>query len=678
MATLFWPAAVVRALSPVRLLAVALGLAVTQALLLIPLAVQQQPISFWQPPWKLVQALVARGSGWTVFWGLILGAVLGAVWGLVGGAIAWLEFRGQVPDPEAPPVAVFLRRKGSVLSGTVLMVLIFVSFLIVLGWVAAGINALLPWGIGATLLAIILPVLMLLGFAVAICAVGCLALPLMASVPAAEGSDSFEAISRGFSYLFQRPLEFALWWGLAVVLAGLPLAGVLNLVQGEKPLLGPDVRPVLLWVGLVVSLSLFWSLQPLVYVKMRWLVDDTEETELWSGREEKAAPGAAPPVPDANPAPPDPAGPPPATELTKDETAPAEPEPEKLTPAHNQVTFAQTLTLGNAGAPNKMVGLLPGVAWTALVLAGGLWVGSRLVDGGADWTPAGLRELVRKLAQQRPLALALLFLAVVVVSSVGLGRWLRMIARMVAVRAVYEQEISLAGLALPFARRSGNQGLVSVVLLSAAVVLFLVALPLGYLVWLEPGSWPEPVCLLAAALVLGGLGALGLGAVSVDGRRLEEQAISPLATHLGNGAEVLASALAAVVMGVARWVVLLGLAFLTWVFVCESLGWAGGDARWVRWGYDGHLAPEVQGPLYWFASRIAGLWFFVLAGTVLSYPLSYLLRWGVVSYLRPASRPSWSRPSRWNWTMRNEANCFRGKRSGSNAGNGDCLTPGAG
>lgn len=263
-ATLFWPAAIVRALSPVRLLAVLLGLLFTQALLVVSLTVQGKQHHWHQLPWELIRALVGESSRAIVFWGLILGVFVGAAWGLAGGWIAWREFRGQKATEEALSSAGFLRRKAVTLCSPVVMVLVFVSVLAVLGWVAAGINALLPWGIGATLLALVLPVLLLLGFIVVLCVLGCAALPMMPAATAAEGSDSFDALSRGFSYLFQRPLEYAGWGGLALALAALPLVGTLNLVEGEQPLLGADARPALLWLGLVLTLSLFWSLMPLV------------------------------------------------------------------------------------------------------------------------------------------------------------------------------------------------------------------------------------------------------------------------------------------------------------------------------------------------------------------------------------------------------------------------------
>lgn len=618
-ATLFWPAAVIRALSPARVVAILLGLTFSQLLLAMPLRAQRQPFHFLQLPWELVESLVAGGSGRTVAWGLLLGGLVGAAWGLAGGWIAWLEFRAQRPGEPALSAVTFLRQKAISLCLPVVLVLLFVSLLIAVGWIAAGVNSLLPWGIGATMLALALPVLMLLAFAVVLCVVGCGALPIMPAATAAEGSGSLDALSRGFTYLFHRPMEYTLWWGLALFLSALPLTGSLSLARGEEPLVGQRAGPVLLWIGLIVSLSLFWSLQPLVYVKMRSLVDHVVETELWTGPEVEKSQQT---LPD------------PSLRGPGHETPQHESSLEQLIPVRDRFTFAQTVTLGDAGAPNKLVWLLPGLVWTTLVLAGGYWAASRLVPIDAEWTPAGQRELVLQLAQQRPLVLVLLFLGVVILSAVVMSRPMRMIARMVAVRVVYQQEISLSRQALPFALRTAHQGLVSVLLLSAATVLYLTGFLLAFLVWADPEQWPEMACLAGAVLLLGTLGALGLGAVAVDGWRLEVNGSAPWRQYLANRGELLVSALAALGMGAIRWAVLFALAWLTWFFVCESMGWMGGQAEWVRWGLDGRLVPDVRGPLYGLAAGIAGLWFFILFGVVLSYPLSYLLRWGVVCYLR--------------------------------------------
>jgi hypothetical protein len=99
------------------------------------------------------------------------------------------------------------------------------------------------------------------------------------------------------------------------------------------------------------------------------------------------------------------------------------------------------------------------------------------------------------------------------------------------------------------------------------------------------------------------------------------------------------SALAALLVGSIRFTAQALLATLAWVLTCTSLTWfRGADADWIRWGLDGHFTPTTEGPLAWLASRIAGLWFFLLFGATLVYPLSYLTRWGVVTYL-------WCRPT---------------------------------
>lgn len=364
---------------------------------------------------------------------------------------------------------------------------------------------------------------------------------------------------------------------------------------------------------------------------MRWLVDDVAETELWTGLgEEKTREALPQPLPRSEEDQGERLSPPP--QATTESVTSAE-VAERLRPARDRITLVHTLTLGNAGGPRKLVGLLPGMMWTALVTIAGLWVAGRLVEGGAKWTAVGLHDLVVELAQQRPVSLAVIFFTVVVLAAVGLSRPLRMITRAVAVRAVYEQEFSLIGQTLPFAQRSGNQGLVSVWLLTAAGVLYLAGLPLGLLVVRDSSHWPELACLWGAALLLGAVGALGLGAVAVDGRRLEEKATSPLGNYVANGAELLGSALCSLGMGMLRAVVLFCMVWLSWFFVSESLGWVEKN-NWSRWGLDGRVIPEVDGPLYWFASRVAGLWFFLLFSTVLMYPLSYLLRWGVICYLR--------------------------------------------
>src|SRR5205823_5358846 len=65
------------------------------------------------------------------------------------------------------------------------------------------------------------------------------------------------------------------WWsGLSLGIASLPLLAVLYLVPGESNL-------ALLVIAAALAASLFWTLQSLVYLKMRRLVDGTAENEIW-------------------------------------------------------------------------------------------------------------------------------------------------------------------------------------------------------------------------------------------------------------------------------------------------------------------------------------------------------------------------------------------------------------
>ncbi len=66
--------------------------------------------------------------------------------------------------------------------------------------------------IGAPLAALLLPLVLLSGFIMTLIAVGTVTgLPLFAPAVAAEGTDSFDAVSRGFSYVYSRPWHY-LWY----------------------------------------------------------------------------------------------------------------------------------------------------------------------------------------------------------------------------------------------------------------------------------------------------------------------------------------------------------------------------------------------------------------------------------------------------------------------------------
>jgi hypothetical protein len=66
--------------------------------------------------------------------------------------------------------------------------------------------------VGAPLVALLLPLALLSGFIMTLICVGTVTgLPLFAPAVAAEGTDSFDAVSRGFSYVYSRPWHYV-WY----------------------------------------------------------------------------------------------------------------------------------------------------------------------------------------------------------------------------------------------------------------------------------------------------------------------------------------------------------------------------------------------------------------------------------------------------------------------------------
>jgi hypothetical protein len=280
-----------------------------------------------------------------------------------------------------------------------------------------------------------------------------------------------------------------------------------------------------------------------------------------------------------------------------------------------------------------MLLLLCGMLWAALVLAGAAWAGWAHAAGPRQgFNLASVRAAVLELAEEQPEALFGIALGAIIVTALGLARPLKVGARRAAVRQVYGRPVPVRT-AWHVVGQTRRWGIGSVLLMAAGVELFLAAL--GLLVLAVQGAcpWQEPAGLGGWALGLLALGAFGLAAVAVEDPQAEPRG-GPLGCFLGNGAATLASAAANLVPLLVRWVSWAGLAALTWALACTSLSWWGGDnVNWVRWGLDGQLLPNAEGGLYWGAAAIAGLWFVLIVGLVVAYPISYALSWGVACYL---------------------------------------------
>ncbi|HEV3116682.1 MAG TPA: hypothetical protein VGY58_06490, partial [Gemmataceae bacterium] len=238
-----WPGALARAVHPVRLGICLVGLA---ASLLLGATVQAVCAGFafrlndwWHDPLTEAQDLAwflfAKGSAAAMVGGVVLVTVLWFVWSLVGGWIARSEFlrqavtldAGWADEPSAVTANQFLYRKGKTLLQFMPLVLSIVGFMLLPGVVAGWVNRFFGLGIGALALSVLLPVILIASLAAVLVLAGTLSCFIMPAALAAEGSDIFDVLSRGFSYVLQQPLQFAWWWGIALCLSGLPLAGVL-------------------------------------------------------------------------------------------------------------------------------------------------------------------------------------------------------------------------------------------------------------------------------------------------------------------------------------------------------------------------------------------------------------------------------------------------------------------
>lgn len=181
-------------------------------------------------------------------------------------------------------------------------------------------------GFGVLLGGIFWPFALVVGFVMALLLLGILfAWPLMWGAISTEGSDSFDALSRSYAYLMQRPLHYLFYavvaaffgwfgWLLASTFASFVIwlaywsAGwgcgseqIGNIMNGTCDFGGMGQAGVVLirfWVGCVKLLavgyifSYFWSASTAIYLLLRKDVDNTEMDEVFL--EDQEEPGDLP------------------------------------------------------------------------------------------------------------------------------------------------------------------------------------------------------------------------------------------------------------------------------------------------------------------------------------------------------------------------------------------------
>jgi hypothetical protein len=299
-----WLAALLRGAHPARWLLALAGLAATGLIAAAAQGYFEQAMpawwDWWWRPGELADALwavvAARSPGGAALRAGPLIAVTAALWCLVGGWIARHELLarrgapGRPPEP-GPTALVSARGKDLLLCCPLaLMVALFVSLpVLVAGWVNA-----IGGGVGAVMVSLALPVVLVADLCLLVLVAAVSAWPLMPVTVAAECSDTFDALSRAHNYALMRPFRFVLLTALAVALAGLPLAAVLWLSGRELAGWAPEAERLVIWLAAALSASQFWSLEVLVYLHLRASVDAVSADELAGAGEPSLAPRGQP------------------------------------------------------------------------------------------------------------------------------------------------------------------------------------------------------------------------------------------------------------------------------------------------------------------------------------------------------------------------------------------------
>jgi len=176
-----------------------------------------------EPLFKLLMPLVylfdSRAGGWDRLYLSLAMLWTLAVWGFFGGAIcriAAVQIARNERITLSEALAFTRERFVSYFAAPVfpmVLIAILTLLLIIFGW--------LEWTpyVGDIFAGLFWPVVLLLGFIMAIVLVGMIGWPLMVATISTEGSDSFDALSRSYSYVYQAPWQF-LWYNLLALAYG--------------------------------------------------------------------------------------------------------------------------------------------------------------------------------------------------------------------------------------------------------------------------------------------------------------------------------------------------------------------------------------------------------------------------------------------------------------------------
>jgi len=170
----------------------------------------------------IVLLLSPRADGWNRIYLILITFWTLLVWGVFGGAItrlAAVQLAGKDRPGLSEAVRFVIARYVSYVSAP--LVPLACVALIVLLCVLYGVIHLIPV-VGDIADSIAWPFLVLLGFGQAVLLIGMVGYPLMYATISAEGSDTFDALSRSYNYVLQSPWNY-IWYSIVAVIYGVVL-----------------------------------------------------------------------------------------------------------------------------------------------------------------------------------------------------------------------------------------------------------------------------------------------------------------------------------------------------------------------------------------------------------------------------------------------------------------------
>ena len=263
------------------------------------------------PLWGVFQP---DATAWDLICLLLCGLASLAIWAFFGGAItriAAVQLAGG-EQISLPAALRFACSKWPAFFIAPLVPLLGVAFAALPVWI---IGLLLNANLGVLLAAIIWPILLIIGAAMTLLLLGLIfGWPLMWATISTEGTDSFDALSRSYAYVFQRPLHY-LFYAIVAALLGILswllvsnfAAAVIsltywaasfgcgadridNIATGSESLgsIGhAGAALIAFWTGCVKLLaagfiySYFWTAVAAIYLLLRRDADATEMDEVY-------------------------------------------------------------------------------------------------------------------------------------------------------------------------------------------------------------------------------------------------------------------------------------------------------------------------------------------------------------------------------------------------------------